>query len=151
MYKTNVDIFARENRSGKAWTWAYKTEVFLVDVPINDNPAPRNKSNVADYDAVNDKAIEAAKKSVELTEMFEQFFRDLKEEADKSPSMTYTIAFSVKEKGDWGDELNTAVITLRYGMCLAYNACLEPFPTTGEATAILAVVKAISAAYRAAV
>lgn len=151
MYEIDIDVFARENENGENWTWVYNKERFDIDVPVNDTTMPRNENNVADYDTVNDAAIEVAKNAAELIEMFTQFFRDLKEKADKSSSMNYIITFSIKEKGGWSDELNTATMMLRYGRCLNYNTCLEPFPTVGKATAILAVVKAIKAAYNKAV
>jgi len=151
MYEVIIDVFARENESGDTWTWIYNTEKLDIDVPVNDTPMPRNGNNVADYDTVNGAATDTAKNAAELIEMFAQFFRDLKEKADKSSSMNYIITFSVKKKGGWSDELNTTTMMSRHGICLAYNTCLEPFPTTGKAIAILTVVKAISTAYRMAV
>ena len=152
MYEITIDTFARENESGNTFTSAYRTETFNIDVNVDNSLMPRNTENIADYSAVNDAAIKAAKKlvdlgMVELRAMLMEFFRDLKEEAKKTSSMTYIFLFSVKPKNGWGDELNTVTFTTRYGMNSAISELLLPFPDRGTATAILAVVKTIGMAY----
>ena len=140
-----MGIWVNDNQNNETFDYGEKWN--YIDVPVDDTSAPRNAKNTADY-----LAIETPTNAIpqEMRDELDKCFNDIFDNTEESQSTVIVVTFSIRKTVNCGDELNTiAILQGRSNSVFAEN--LITHPTTGEATAIAAIVAAIKTAYNKAV